>query len=447
MNERTSESNRGEHPAISLCMIVRDEESCLGRCLRSVQGQVDEIVIVDTGSTDRTVAIAESFGARVYHHPWENDFSKHRNQSLAYATGDWILQLDADEELFAEDGPLLRQLVTEEKADYYHCQFQDIRRDGSVHGVFYLIRLFRNGMGMGFERKVHNQLQVKGEGAYSALRIRHYGYDLTPERMEAKHLRTTTLLKEMVAANPDDAYNLFQLAASYSMHREFDQAVLYGERALAIMRRRKLKLSFFLTAFHTVAQGYFAQGDLAAAERICREALDFFPLHLDACHTLAAIYFQRRMAEPCRASSERYLEIHAAITADPSLIGSYYCHSLTRRHEILFGLACLALLQRDGAAADRYFLDSFAAAERPRERAIHTGRLYLEEGFDEPALAWLIRAAEAAPAPGGDGCATELAALARDLGERLGRRGQRPLAETVLQLAARFAPDHLDPAR
>jgi glycosyltransferase involved in cell wall biosynthesis len=428
-------------------MIVKDEEACLERCLQSVQGHVDEIVVVDTGSTDRTVEIARRFGARVYHHPWENDFSRHRNQSLSYATGDWILQLDADEEFFVEDIALLHRTIAAGTADYYHCQFHDIRHDGSVHGVFYLIRLFRNGLGMGFERKVHNQLQVKGEGAYSALRIRHYGYDLAEERMEAKHRRTTTLLEEMVAADPRDAYSLFQLAASYSMHREFDRAVSYGERALAIMRRRKLKNSFFLTAFHTVAQGYFAQGQLAAAERICREALDFFPLHLDACHTLAALYFQQRLAGPCRASSERYLQIHAAITADPSLIGSYYCHSLTRRHEIFFGLACLAFIEKDLAAADRYFLHSFAEAERPRERALHIGRLYLTEGFLPTALAWLSRAAEAAPAPAADGVTAELGALAYDLAEALCRQRRWPEAETVLQRALRIAPGGFDPAR
>jgi glycosyltransferase involved in cell wall biosynthesis len=84
-------------------MIVKNEEACLERCLKSVCDHVDEIIIVDTGSTDGTVEIAKSYGARIYHHPWENDFSKHRNQSLSYATGGWIFQLDADEELFPED--------------------------------------------------------------------------------------------------------------------------------------------------------------------------------------------------------------------------------------------------------------------------------------------------------------------------------------------------------
>lgn len=87
-------SQRG---TLSLCMIVKNEEKHLVRCLRSVRDVVDEIIIVDTGSTDKTVDIAKVFGAKVYDFPWTGDFSAARNHSLAQATGNWILVLDADE--------------------------------------------------------------------------------------------------------------------------------------------------------------------------------------------------------------------------------------------------------------------------------------------------------------------------------------------------------------
>jgi len=437
---------------ISLCMIVRNEEACLGRCLKSVQGHVDEIIVVDTGSTDRTVEIARRFGARIYHHPWENDFSKHRNQSLAYATGDWILQLDADEELFAEDGPLLRRIVREGMADYYRCQFHDMEQSGAVHGVFYLTRLFRNGLGMGFFRKVHNQLQTRGEGAFSAIRVRHYGYDLSPERMEAKHIRTTTLLTEMLAADPQDVYSRFQLVLSYSMHRDFAAAVAQGEQVLAIRRERGLQTGYFMTAFYTVAQACFALDRLVDAERIAREGLETFPEHLDLCHLLSILAFKRQAAAECRRFSARYLELHAVFTADPARLGNTYCHSLTKKHEILFGLACLAFLEREMAVAEEHFQASLAGAERPGERAVQIGRLYLQAGLAEAALNWLIRAAETAPAPPADAGAVDappeaLGALAYDLAEALCRRRQWPLAETTLQLALRLHPTGFDPAR
>ena len=96
---------------LSLCMIVKDEEAMIGRCLEAARGAVDEIVVVDTGSTDRTVEIAESHGARVLHHVWDGDFSAARNASFEAATGDWVMYLDADEVLVIEDVQRLRALT------------------------------------------------------------------------------------------------------------------------------------------------------------------------------------------------------------------------------------------------------------------------------------------------------------------------------------------------
>ncbi len=88
---------------ISLCMIVKNEENCLGRCLDSLKGIVDEMIVVDTGSTDRTVEIAKEKGASVYHFEWTGDFSEARNYSFSLATGDYIYAADADEELDEEN--------------------------------------------------------------------------------------------------------------------------------------------------------------------------------------------------------------------------------------------------------------------------------------------------------------------------------------------------------
>ena len=433
-------------------MIVKNEESCLGRCLKSARDFVDEIIVVDTGSTDRTVAIAESYGARIYRHPWENDFSKHRNQSLAYATGDWVLQLDADEELFVEDGPLLAPLAREGKADFFNCQFHDIKKDGSIHGVFNLIRFFRNGMGMNFERKVHNQLQTRGRGGYCAVRVRHYGYDLSREQMEAKHIRTTTLLQEMLAADPEDAYSRHQLAASYSMHREFDKAVQHGEMALALRRKKGLRHEFFVTTFYTVTQGYYALADLEATERIGLEALDFFPMHLDICHLLASVYFKRQDLDRCRAMSRRYLEIHEAFARDPSLIGSFYCHSLTKRNEIFFGLACIHFFEKDFETADGYFRQSFEDSDSQGERAETVCRFYLDRHMDEKAYQWLVRGYQTAfpqegSSPSDLQMTAKLGPLAYDTAEAFCLRRQWVLAEKALQLAVRIDPTLFDPAK
>ena len=89
-------------PSLSVIMIVKDEAGCLPQCLESVRGIADELVIADTGSTDDTVAIARRFGAKVFHIPWEDDFASARNRTIAAASGDWLLHMDADELLDPE---------------------------------------------------------------------------------------------------------------------------------------------------------------------------------------------------------------------------------------------------------------------------------------------------------------------------------------------------------
>ena len=382
-------ANKRNTVKISLCMIVKNEESCLGRCLESVYRYMDEIIIVDTGSTDRTVEIAERYGARIYHHPWENDFSKHRNQSLSYATGDWILQLDADEELFAEDGPELQKVVKSGKADYYHCMFYDMKKDGSVNGVFNLIRLFRNGMGMHYTRKVHNQLCRAGTGAYSKLRVRHYGYDLSEEKMEAKHIRTTTLLEEMIAMNPEDIYSRYQLAASYSMHHDYDKAVEHGECVLKIRREKGLMDSYFINVYYAVGQGYLTLGDLENAERIFLEALDYFNLNLDACYMLSTIYFKKKNTEKCKDMSFRYLEILKTLKKNPETMrGIYFC-SFTDVPKIYYGLACVAYIENDYEKMDHYFMQSFGTDAGKAEKAVLIARFFLDVDREEECVRWL----------------------------------------------------------
>ena len=101
---------------LSLCAIAKNEEAALPKCLSSVKGVVDEIVLLDTGSSDRTVEIALDIGAKVYNFDWCNDFSAARNEALKYVQGDWVLVLDADEVLVPEIVPSLKQAI---KSDRY----------------------------------------------------------------------------------------------------------------------------------------------------------------------------------------------------------------------------------------------------------------------------------------------------------------------------------------
>jgi len=117
---------------LSLCMIVKNEEANLSRCLDSVKDIVDEIIIIDTGSTDNTVRIAESYGAKVFSIQWNDDFSEARNASLEKANGKWILLMDADDELAQEDRHKVRDLLVDGIEGYF---FKTISYVGKAPGV------------------------------------------------------------------------------------------------------------------------------------------------------------------------------------------------------------------------------------------------------------------------------------------------------------------------
>ena len=111
--------------ALTVSMIVRDAETFLAACLESVQALSPEIVIADTGSADRSIAIAEGFGARVIRIPWNNDFAEARNRALAEAHGEWILSLDADEQLDATAGASLPALLQNNNASGYQVPIRN----------------------------------------------------------------------------------------------------------------------------------------------------------------------------------------------------------------------------------------------------------------------------------------------------------------------------------
>src|SRR5271169_6342956 len=147
-------------PLISLAMIVRDESKFLPGCLASVRGVADEIVVVDTGSKDDTVAIASAHGCRVVHFPWRDDFASARNESLRRCSGRWVLMLDADERLAPGQEEALRACCGDGSASAYMLQVRSrstLPTGVAVHVMPYA-RLFRNDRAFRFEGTIHEQI-------------------------------------------------------------------------------------------------------------------------------------------------------------------------------------------------------------------------------------------------------------------------------------------------
>ncbi len=203
---------------ISACLIVKNEEVLLPDCLRSLLRAVDEIVVVDTGSSDATVAIAREFGCIVVQVPWTDDFSAARNQALEYASSQWILVVDADERLLTPD--ILRNTVQESSPNtggyLVEVQSSSVRSDGGTDTYAVgMLRLFRNDQRIRFYGAIHEQvidtiLEIGSSVARSAVQFIHLGYNLSPSDMQAKHYRNLRLLTRTINQHPGDGYTLLQ---------------------------------------------------------------------------------------------------------------------------------------------------------------------------------------------------------------------------------------------
>lgn len=170
-----------EQPLVSACLIARDEQSSIGRCLASLSGLVDEIVVGDTGSTDATVEVATAAGAKVVALSWEDHFARARNAALQHCRGRWILWIDADEEWTGDSAALRRYLLADPPADAALVSITNLMGHGVESKTTHpAARVFRRGLR--FEGRVHEQV-VRPDGAavvappFEGATILHHGYE------------------------------------------------------------------------------------------------------------------------------------------------------------------------------------------------------------------------------------------------------------------------------
>jgi len=199
------------HPSLSVVMIVKNEEKDLPRCLESIKDIATEIVILDTGSTDNTVEIAKSFGARVEYFEWCNDFSAARNESLKYATSDWILRMDADEYMLEIDKIRLLHCINSGKAEVYICPMISPVKNGIQ--VDKNVRLIKNHLGIYFTFPIHETVffSVRELGLRTCLadniNFQHTGYAFEEEGSDDKKIsRNVKVCNQYLEKHPDDYY-------------------------------------------------------------------------------------------------------------------------------------------------------------------------------------------------------------------------------------------------
>jgi tetratricopeptide (TPR) repeat protein len=292
-------------PTVSACLIVRNEALVLGRCLSSLAGAVDEIVVVDTGSTDATPEIATSFGARLSRYEWRDDFSAARNAALDAASCDWILTIDADEYLAPEAPPQVRAIVERTDAEGILITIRNLlSADDLIQSAeSRIVRLFRRRDDVRFAGIIHEEVTTAitrrgGRIVGSPIVIVHDGYSReTTQAAGRRAERNLPILLRAAAEAPSDPYLQFHLGATYQhLGRQAD-----AERHLAqVLELPNEQLNPEILANAAVRLAQLAMGERRedSVVHYAGQALAFEPNHVLA-HYLSGIALARlgRLAE------------------------------------------------------------------------------------------------------------------------------------------------------
>ena len=228
--------------SLSLCMIVKNEENTLARCLESVKDIVDEIIMVDTGSTDGTIDIAKKYESKIFFYKWDNSFANARNYSLSKASKDWILIMDADDELVNEDKDKVIDLITNEnnKLNAYFGETLSYSGDLKDYNIYsnLNIRFIKNGKGYKFVGDIHEQIIPGSEDAkkqvflgIADIRFYHYGYLNETVIKKNKRKRNMDIIEKILKDNPNNTFMLYNMGVEYSAKGEYPEALKYLKQA------------------------------------------------------------------------------------------------------------------------------------------------------------------------------------------------------------------------
>ncbi|WP_211747294.1 TPR domain-containing glycosyltransferase [Paenibacillus sp. Marseille-Q4541] len=300
-------------PTLGVHMIIYNEEAWLGACLEQIDSMADELIIVDTGSTDRSIEIAEGYGATVIRSPWENDFAKARNAGLTHATTDWILVLDADEQVIAgqeEIKPYLQQ----EKGDLCLIQFVNWTGQSVDDYTLHLApRLFRNRRGYLYEGTVHEQLirvrevsleksatdSDRTEAKVSSLaqsigplKVNHYGY--LPEVMASRQtaLRNLKLIQTVLDQQPEDAFHIYNLGVTYCQLDDRERAKVAFSQSL---RTCPLNAPYRATLVRDLGKLLYADYELEQARALLLMETQRYPDYADLQVQLGLVEWEQGM--------------------------------------------------------------------------------------------------------------------------------------------------------
>ena len=318
-----------KHIRLSLCMIVRDNEDTIEACLDSIYPWVDEIVVVDTGSTDRTPEICRRFGARMFEFPWCDDFSAARNVSLEPARGEWIFWMDSDDVIDQEQGRKLRALAyglhPDECFGYVaqvHCESSEPGQMTTVDHV----KMFRNLPGLRFEHRIHEQIlpairRAGGSVAFTDLFVIHKGSIQTPEVRLRKLERDFRILQLDLERYPNHPFVLFNLGMTYEDAGQYDVSEMQLRRCLDVSMPQE---SHVRKTWALLVNSIRQQGRVQEALETASHALQIFPGDKELLFRRATLFQDNGQPEQAIEDYQRILSENVNrvfVSVDPSITG------------------------------------------------------------------------------------------------------------------------------
>ncbi|MCC7436228.1 MAG: glycosyltransferase [Methanoregulaceae archaeon] len=266
---------------ISLFMIVKNEERVLDACLTSAKPFFTQIVILDTGSTDRTVEIAESHGAEVHHFAWCDDFAAARNASMAHAKGKWLFWMDADDTLPWTTGEALVRAAAEAPRDVngFFMRVRFVNDDPTYGTIVDHVKLFRRLPSLAWKHRIHEQIlpslrEHPGNIFRLDAEVLHSGYDTSEEGQARKRERDEKLLFLDLEENPDHPFTLFNIGMTRHYTNAHEEAIEWLQRCIAQCREGETILR---KAYAMLAASYRYLGNLNEALETCEAGLRACP--------------------------------------------------------------------------------------------------------------------------------------------------------------------------
>lgn len=400
-----------KRPLLSACLIVKDEEDLLPACLDSLGGLAGEIIVVDTGSADRTIEIAESYGARVDRQEWSGDFAAARNRSLELATGEWILIIDADEQIHPEDRSAVADLLDVSRADAYFVRIESEVGPEPAAGrlVDHRLSLFRNLTGLAFRGAIHEEILSSMTGVLgrprlvpAPLRLIHRGYTDGRLRSKNKTTRNLEIIDKKVKAEPDNPFWHYAAAGELMATEQYREALRHLGVCLC---RWAPSVSFHGDAVKKTALCQRELGLYRAARKTLLAGLAQHPRMTDLAYLLGAVAAAMGSNGEAAAFFAKCLEMGEAPPGYASWegTGSYRARLALAGLELgerRFEAAvdhCLAALRDNPSFQPALRLVIGAVSAAPDGLAILEGRFDLEDG---PTLVALSAAASQSGRPG-----------------------------------------------